>query len=630
MKLATVIPLARGLPHETLTYYTLSEVAPGALVNVPVGRRQISALVTEIKPLTESRQAVRTADFPFKKMGAVKNRNFLPPAMMTAALQTARFFVLPLGQVLKNFIPQTILSQTEPLKIEGQKTTAVEKVTKSERLVIQDTDEARIAFYKSLIREEFAKNASVFLCLPNLIEIEPATRALGKGIEPYVIVLHPKLSAKILLARWREARNQIHPVVIAATPTFLSLWRPDLKTIIIEKENSDSYKNSWRPLVDARKFAEFLAAATGAKLIFGDIFLRCETLRRAEKGELISLGIKQRLTAPENRTQKIVLAGKQAIISEEIIAKLTASAERAEQSFIIAGRRGLAPLVICRDCGQVVACDECQAPVVLHGATADLEAKPPKGGLASKSLNRLVCHHCGAARSAAEKCRQCQSWKLGQLGIGVEAIAAELKARLPEVKVFHLDRDKVKSNKAADALVSKFSATPGGILLGTEMILYYLKTPVENGLMIGLDSLLALPDFRIREKLFTLLIRAGNQTTAHFMIQTRHEHEPLFMQAIKGNLLEFYRGEIADRQKFNYPPFQRLIKISPATKLLAEKLKEYEPALYPALQKGKKGELILNLLLKINPRHWPNEVLFNQLRALPPSFTVEVDPDQLL
>ncbi len=641
MKLVTVIPLTRGLPTETLTYYTSLAITPGALVTVPLGRRLIKALVGAVSPVQASRGALRGAAFFLKKVAQLKQPNFLAPAVLRAARQTADFYSLPIGQVLKHFIPQAVLDQAGPGHPTSWPSTDDERPpAKTEKQIIQDSDEERIAFYKSLIREEFAKGHSVWLCQPTREDILRAVAELGKGIESYLISLQPKLGPKILLERWREAGQQAHPVVIIATPLFLGLVRPDVKTIIIDKENAEQYKTPWRGAVDSRRFAEYLALALGAKLIVGDVVLRAETLYRTQRGDFFPLVLKQRLSSSAPTESKLVTVTKTEAVSAEVIGLIAAGLKAGERSLILTGRRGLAPIVVCRDCGQAVLCPECGAPVVLHQPIANLDTECPSGHSVSKlEPNRLVCHHCGHQRSAAETCRACASWRLTALGVGIESVALALEAALPTTKIFHLDADRARAATQATAVAKKFLATPGSILLGTEMALHYLKATVDNVIVVGYDSLLGLPDFRIREKVFNLLIRARTLARRRFLIQTRHGDETLFHQALRGALLDFYRGELADRQTFNYPPFQLLIKVSsagPAAKVtaamkeLAERLSSYEPAIYPSLQGGLKGRLTLHLLLKIDPAKWPAEPLLGILRSLPSSFIVEVDPDQLL
>ena len=83
---------------------------------------------------------------------------------------------------------------------------------------------------------------------------------------------------------WKEIMQENHPVLIIATGSFLLLPRSDIGTIIIEKENSRSYKMQTRPFLDIRTVAETIAKKSGTKLLLGDIILRTETLWKEKEG----------------------------------------------------------------------------------------------------------------------------------------------------------------------------------------------------------------------------------------------------------------------------------------------------------------------------------------------------------
>ena len=71
MHIATIIPIARGIPFDTLTYYVPEALRPGTMVLVPLGRQTISGFVTETIPLAEAKTFIKRAAFSLKKVKAV-------------------------------------------------------------------------------------------------------------------------------------------------------------------------------------------------------------------------------------------------------------------------------------------------------------------------------------------------------------------------------------------------------------------------------------------------------------------------------------------------------------------------------------------------------------------------------
>lgn len=625
MQLVEVVPIAAG-GKEPLSYFAASSISLGDIVSVPLRKKNVNALVVGVTELKSVKADVKRIGYRLKKISRVKTSQFFSPPFIKAANLAADYFAASLGETLRLLTPPILfelgaaeaVSLTEPPRKGG---------VKPEKLCVQDTDEDRLSFYKSLIRGEFAKGASVFVALPTVTDLERVAFSLGRGIERYAFVFHRQLTKRKLLTNWRQLNDCRHPLVIIATPAFLSLPRRDIKTIIVDRESSEIYKSPRRPFVDFRKFAEIFAQTSGAKLILGDVSLRVETICRLENKEFSPAAkFRFRLTGGAAESELIAIRGPE-ILSEEVKFLIAAGREKRERTVILVGRRGLAPSVICKDCGEAVRCLKCGWPATLH--------QPSEG---EKTLNILFCHKCLEQRSAAEKCRFCQSWRLTALGIGIEKIENELRNALPGLTLFRLDSDTVKTHRRAEEVVKRFLAAASGVLLGSEMILFYLRNRVENGLALGIDSLLSLPDFRINEKVFNLLTRLRLLAVKRFIIQTRLPGLALYANVLSGNLSEFYRLELADRRLFGYPPYKTLIKISRVglkrkveeeMKRLAQMLADWQPILSPSFFPDRRGRCRLNLVLKLEPKI-DTAPLFSLLKKLPPSFAVEVDPENVL
>ena len=627
MEIVSVIPIARGVFKEELDYFTTQAVRPGAIVSVPIRRRTVNALVTACRPAKEVKAAVRAAAFPLRKIGRVGQTSFFRPEFLTAARRLADYFVGTLGQILKGLAPTEILAGT--IKTAGRASWSSLRPRRplqtTTKYVLQEPDEERLTYYKGLIREEFAKGASVFLCLPTLTDIKKELESLERGIADYTFVCHHGLGRRELLDAWQRALGSEHPVLIVATPSFLALPRGDIGTIIIDRENSPAYKALTRPFLDYRLAAEFLAEASGQRLVLGDFILRVETIYRFNQGLYQALTpIKHHIVS--GAEQKIVNAksppGHFRVLSDDLIAAAAAASRNSEKFFLFVHRRGLSPLVVCKDCGAAATCRNCQSPVSLQQAAE----------------NFLLCHHCNDRRSAAEKCAVCGGWRLIGLGIGIDLVAKELAERLPFVKLFKLDSDRIRSGRQAMALVKKFLATPGGVLLGTEMAMHYLREKIENTAAAAVDSLFALPDYRINEQVFNLLIRLRTLASKSFLIQTRNVKSHLFDLASRGSLIDFYRQELAERREYNYPPFRLFIKITlegkredvlPAMRALERDLADYEFDTLTAAG-ARSGQIVSKLILRLKTPDWPDPELLGILKSLPPRYLVTVDPENLL
>lgn len=647
MNIVHVIPLSRGILKDSLTYFTAENVAPGAIVSVPVRNRTVAALVTHQEDVANAKAALRASPYPIKKIERLTAREFFLPAFIESAREAADFFATTPGEIIQAFTPKAILAHSSdptlalPPSFRPESPRGTAGLAR-EKFILQLPSEERLSAYKSIIREEFARRASVFFCLPSIEDIEGVHASLERGIQEYAFAFHSGLSGKELLTRWRKALQEEHPVVIVGTPSFLSLPRRDIHTIILDREHARGYRSFVRPALDVRTFVESYAARTGLRLIMGDLLLRPETLKRHEAGEFEALAplrwraisTAEQIMADMRRPKTNAPRRAFELISDPLREAIRATREHGEHLFVLVGRRGFAPLTACDDCGALVSCDRCTTPLVLHQAT-------PRNSGAEAGKNRFVCHKCGETSSAERRCAHCESWRLTALGGGIEKIGEEIRREFSGVKIYAIESDSVTTRKRAVALRDQFYASPGSILLGTTMALPYLAHPIENVAVVGIDSLFTIPDFRLNEKMMNTLLSIRQKSTKRFLIQTRNPDNPLFTYVLRGNLLDFYRAEIAERRELGYPPFQLFIKvrwsgkrenakteIEPLTRALSAG--GFEHLSFPAFVQEERGLYRMNILIKLNPRTWPDQNLLAILRALPRAFFVSVDPEDVL
>ncbi len=644
MKLLSVIPISRGINKESLSYFSASDISIGSIVKVPLRNKSVPGIVISSDEITDVKAEIKNADFKTRKIEKFKSSSLLLTEFMQAVTESALYFATSSGSILHSIIPKTILENAEKIKIEIKKL----KCNRAhEKLVIQSSDEERYATYKSIIREEFAKNYSVFFCLPTIQDIKKANEKLAKGIEQYTFILHGSLSKKEQLEQWNKASNEDHPVLIICTGSFLGIPRNDIGTIIIDKENTRTYKNSNRPFTDIRNFAEILAEKIKAKIIFGDLLLRTETIWRHNQAEIFEIA-PLKFRSLTTSSQKLInmrellpgeidsskegktfdkVQGKEPkfrLFSQDLLDLIQTNQINDENLFIFVARRGLFPSTICGDCGNLVKCNTCGAPTVLHKAAKE---------------NFFLCHRCGEHRSAFEKCQNCQSWRLSAFGIGIEAVEEEIKEKFPDIKIFKIDSDSASTHKKASDIMDKFYSSPGSILLGTEMTLLYLKDSIANTAVISIDSFFSIPDFRINEKVMNILLKIRSATSRNFLVQTRDIEQKILKYAIGGNLADFYRDEISERENLFYPPFSMPIKITlqgdkktvlAGMEKLQKDMTPYEIDIFPAFIPMTKGKFSMHGLLKIKRQEWVDSVLLGKLNLLPPQYTVNIDPESLL
>lgn len=633
LNIVEVIPIVKGVTKNTLSYFAKDKFEVGNFVNIPLRKGTAKGIVVSIKSAKSARNEVRRADFMLKKLVRGQNISSLSPYFVEAARLTADFYATTVGSILGAMLPKIVLEDPSLISISENNFEINRK--SPEPLLIQMEDIDRFREYKSQIRECFAKKCSVLFCVPTHEDALRIYEYLSKGIEQYAFTTSgksPKELAKTLL----KAKKEPHPIVFITTSSYICFQREDFQTIIMERENSRSYRTLSRPYIHIRNFLENYSKVSGKKFIMGDSVLSLETLWREKQGHYTDLSPLRWRASRDSESYLIDMKGAKSaddpegkkvfeIFSSELKEMLSEAIEERNKVFLFGARKGLAPSTVCGDCGTVLPCTNCGSPVVLH------EKK-------NESKERMyLCHACGAHRSALTTCDNCGSWKLIPLGIGIDRIKNEVEALYPGIQVFVLDKENAPTQAQAQKIAREFGSSRGGILIGTEMAFLYLEK-VPYSAIVSLDSLFAIPDFGINERIFYLANRLRELTTRKTIFQTRNIGKQILSLANDGNILDFYRSEIDDRESLLYPPFSIFIKVTTSgtateTDAKASELRrlfiEYVPD-FIRFNSTTPGIFTLSMVIRVARIHWPDPVLREKLLLLTPDFLIKVDPESIL
>lgn len=635
MNIITVVPITRQKVPATLTYFTTKEVPVGAVATIPIRSKSVLAIVTDTRTAEDLKTEIRNAPYEIKKLGKIRAGSFFTAGFIESCRELADFYATSMGSLMSSILSETILENSHriapPLPVQPSMLDTAPNP--HETYAVQGDEGDRMSSWRSLIRQQFARKKSVAIYAPTVEDVRQVYAALEKGIEGYIFLLHGSLTKKKTLDTWEKIASTRHPVVVVTTPVFSVLPRGDVETVVIERENGRGWMSMRAPFIDHRKVIETIGRKDRKSVYISDTLLRVETLHRVEEHEISSgnpfkwRSISTATDALVDMTQKPdALKDSFRILSPELEELIGKNHEENTHIFIITGRRGLATLTVCDDCETIVSCDNCGTPLVLHASKAT-------------GSNFYMCHSCGTRTTAVDACKNCGGHRLSPLGIGAERVKQEIKTKLPEIEVFQVDADTTTTEKQIADAIERWREKPGSVLVGTETALHHIGGTVDHSAVASLDSLFALPDFRIEERLMYILLKLRALSTRSLLVQTRRSAEKIFEYGLKGNLSDFYRGVLAERKRFDYPPFSLLIKITLEGKKdrIAKEMGElqahllpHEIEVFPTFTATNKGTSLIHGLIKIPARNWPDTELINKLRQLPGEVSIKVNPESLL
>lgn len=376
-----------------------------------------------------------------------------------------------------------------------------------------------------------------------------------------VAVMHSRLSTGERYDEWRKIREGRVQVAIGARSAVFAPFK-DLGLIVMDEEHETSYKQEETPKYHARDVAVRRARQHGAAVILGSATPSLESYHaaRSQADDEFApqlLEMKQRPSGSRLPAVHIVdmreelRDGNRSMFSRKLHEGIASRLERGEQTVLFLNRRGFSTFVMCRTCGYVAGCPECDISLTYH-----------------QKSNNLRCHYCGYAEAAPSVCPECGSEHIRYFGTGTQRVESELAKLFPGIRVIRMDVDTTTEKGSHEKLLQAFREKKGDVLLGTQMVAKGLDFPdVTLVGVIAADTALNLPDFRSAEKTFQLLTqvagRAGrHQLPGEVFIQTYTPDHYSIIHASGHDYGSFVRDELNHRKNLHYPPYSRLILVT--------------------------------------------------------------------
>lgn len=411
------------------------------------------------------------------------------------------------------------------------------------------TGSGKTEVYLQVIAHMIEQGKTAIMLVPEISLTPLMTNRFIARFGEHVAIMHSGLSDGEKYDEWRKIKSGKAKVVVGARSAIFAPLH-NIGAIIIDEEHETSYKQDSNPRYHARDVAIWRAQYHGAALVLGSATPSLETRARAQKNVYQLLRLTQRANnqaeIPEVRIldMRKHLNDKSASFSEVLLDKISEKIAKREQVVLMLNRRGYSSFIMCRDCGFVPECPNCDISLTLHMDT--------------KTLN---CHYCGHTTGIPHTCPNCQSKKIRYYGSGTQKVEEELSELLPEARILRMDVDTTKKKGAHERILSSFGAGEADILLGTQMIAKGLDFP--NVTLVGVinaDTALNLPDFRSSERTFQLLTqvagRAGRaDKKGEVLIQTFNPEHYAIRLAQAQDYEDFYQLEMDFRRKLNYPPY---------------------------------------------------------------------------
>ncbi len=590
-----VVPVLVDAPRHAalapaLSYRSQHLLAPGLLVRVPFGRREVAGLTwsegstsdapdelraiaevcDELPPLADDwRALVEFAAAYYQRSVGEVALAVLPPELRRLDRDAVADRVRRMRRALDRAdAAGTPANETGPVLTAEQAAArdaivaAMASDAPGTTLLHGVTGSGKTEVYLQSAEQALAAGRQVLVLVPE-INLTPQLieRFSRRFANRRIVALHSGLTPAQRLRSWLAAQLGVADLVLG---TRLAVFAPlpRLGLIVVDEEHDASYKQQEGARYSARDLAVWRGRRERVLVVLGSATPSLETWQRAATERYARLALAERIGGASWPTVRLVDMGRlprptiglaanapPPALAPQLVAALHERVGRGEQSLVFLNRRGYAPVLQCGDCGWLSGCPHCSAWRVFH-----------------KQDRTLRCHHCGLAERVPRRCPECGNPDIAPVGRGTERLEEQLAALVPGARIARIDADSVRRKGALEATLGAVHAGDVDILVGTQMV-----AKGHDFRRIGLvaavnpDTSLFSSDFRAPERLFALLMQAAGRagrdaarSDSEMWLQTWHPAHPLYQALARHDYAAFAAGQLRERESAGLPPYSHL------------------------------------------------------------------------
>ncbi len=431
----------------------------------------------------------------------------------------------------------------------------IESSDKTVTLLHGVTGSGKTEIYIKLIEKELEKGRTAIFLVPEISLTPQMMARLRAHFGDRVAVLHSSLTAGERYDEWRRLRRGEAKIAVGPRSAVFAPLQ-NVGVIVIDEEHDDSYQSETSPRYKTADIAKMRAERSGAKIVLGSATPSVETYTEAAEGRYNLVTLSERIN--RRPMPDILVAdmrrerarGNDSFFSALLRDELKETLDGGNQAMIFMNRRGYAQNALCRECGYVARCEDCDVALVYH-----------------REDECLMCHCCGKRYKPLYACPECGSVSIRYRGVGTERVVGELQQLFPEARILRMDRDSVSGKDGSFEILKKFSDREADILVGTQMIAKGHDFPSVT--LVGIvdaDMSLHFSDYRANERTFQLITQVAGRSgradeKGKVVLQTFCPDNAVIRYAKNYDYLGFFESERRMRKATNYPPYAKVVRI---------------------------------------------------------------------
>lgn len=435
---------------------------------------------------------------------------------------------------------------------------AIDRITKSSSntiLLRGVTGSGKTEVYMRCISHYLSRGKTAIMLVPEISLTPQMMRVFRARFGEDIALLHSGLSAGERYDEWLRLRDGRAKIAIGARSAVFAPLQ-NIGIIIIDEEHDQSYSSDSNPRYLTHEVAAYRRELNSAKLVLGSATPAVENYLKAEKGiyELVEMsGRINKRPLPEVVVVSMEderRAGNSGMFSSRLVEELEKCLSGGNQAILFVNRRGHTSFVMCKKCGYVARCPDCDITLKYHS---------------EDSL--LKCHYCSNKYTMEYACPDCGSTVYLSGKTGTQKVVAELQKLFSTTEILRMDIDSAGTKDAHAEILNKFAAKKAQILVGTQMVTKGHDFPSVT--LVGIldaDQSLYYTDYRSAERTFQLITQVSGRSGRDdkegiVVLQTYAPRHFVLKLAAAQDYTGFYKREINIREVTKFPPYAKIVRV---------------------------------------------------------------------